>query len=133
MSCFEARENPVHQINSHTPNQEAWLLSSCSRGSEIPVSSGMTGELNPNTNPKLMGPRTEANVARYNFLFFTLLGRERGTEQFVGGKGQCSVCQTKKKNNLSSAYTCSCITKCPQLTEGLKTFKETIYNFVFCF
>lgn len=57
----------------HTPNQEAWFASSCSRGSAVAVSSGMTGELYPSTKPKLMGPRTETKVARYNFLFFTLL------------------------------------------------------------
>lgn len=69
----------IHHDYHHTPNQEAWLSSSCSRGSAILISSGMAGELYPNTNPKLMGPRTDANVARYNFLFFTLLQRE--TEQ----------------------------------------------------
>lgn len=52
------------------------------------VSSGMTGELYPRTNPKLMGPRTDAKVARYNFLFFTLLRGERGKEQIEKGKGQ---------------------------------------------
>lgn len=64
------------------------MLSSRSRRSLILVSSGMTGELYPSTNPKLMGPRTDANVARYKFLFFTLLWRERGTERTVGGKDQ---------------------------------------------
>lgn len=72
----------------HTPNQEAWFASNCSRGSAMAVSSGMTGELYPSTNPKLMGPRTEAKVARYNFLFFTLLRWEQGTEQVVNGKVQ---------------------------------------------
>lgn len=37
----------------------------------------MAGELYPSTKPKLMGPRTDAKVARYKFLFFTLLQRER--------------------------------------------------------
>lgn len=37
----------------------------------------MAGELYPSTKPKLMGPRTDANVARYKFLFFTLLRRKR--------------------------------------------------------
>lgn len=49
------------------------MASNCSRGSAVAVSSGMTGELYPRTKPKLMGPRTDAKVARYNFLFFTLL------------------------------------------------------------
>lgn len=70
----------------HTPNQEAWLASSCSRGSPMAVSSGMTGELYPSTNPKLMGPRTEAKVARYKFLFFTLLQQETGSEWVVKGR-----------------------------------------------
>lgn len=45
------------------------------------VSSGMAGELYPSTKPKLMGPRTDAKVARYNFLFFTLLKREREVKE----------------------------------------------------
>lgn len=80
-----------HDSGHYTPNQEAWTSFSRSRGSAILVSWGMAGELYPNTNPKLMGPRTEANVARYNFLFFTLLWRERGTKRVteVSVKCQC--------------------------------------------
>lgn len=85
-----------HHGCHHTPNQDAWSASSCSRGSALWVSSGMTGELYPNTNPKLMGPRTDANVARYKFLFLTLLWRNRGTEKTVGGKRQSSVSNTIK-------------------------------------
>lgn len=65
---------------TRTPNHEASSASSCSRGLLILRSSGMAGELYPRTNPKLRGPRTAANVAKYSFLFFTLL-TAKGTQR----------------------------------------------------
>lgn len=60
-----------------TPNHEASSSSSRNLGSVIVLSSGMAGELYPNTNPKLNGPRTAAREARNNFPFFTLLLKDR--------------------------------------------------------
>lgn len=49
-----------------------------------------------------MGPRTDAKVAKYNFLFFTLLKWEKGTEEVIKKKKSNSQVMTFTHNQLCS-------------------------------